>query len=321
MAMVEGPVDSKRARERALDSKRAREPAPDPERFEELSRVLVPLVLGGRIELARPFGPRLALAIGKGRALVDPAIRTRVELVRVRRARMIAPIDTLPELDADDWALVCAYNDLLQSTNHELAGRFSRSRHERLLASVVELCEHVAPPSDVRQALSRHATFSRALEIFRKDTAVSWWTGKASFRGQTPPMRLLRWREVRRVRVEEQRVSLAEMCIGIDTITTEAFLGALAGWISRSPLTDLASATRREPLFSWTKSTLSLIGSQPGRVLATRVLAREPPDLAALALSRAASEIPKADAEARALAQSFAAEVAEAAKVHAAQAG
>ena len=292
----------------------------DPERFEDLTGVLVPLVLGGKIELARPFGPRLGLAIGKGRAIVDPAIRTRVEVVRVRRARTIAPIDTLPALGADEWALACAYNDLLQSTNHELASRFTRSRHQRLIASVTELCENVAPPSDVRQALARHATFSRALEIFRKDTAVSWWTGKASFRGQEPPMRLLRWREIRRVHVEEHHVSLAEMCIGIDAITTEAFLEALAGWLSRSPLTDLASVTRREPLFSWTTSTLALVGSQPGRVLATRVLSREPADLAGAALARAAKEIPPAYAEARALAESFAAEVAEGAKLRAAQA-
>ena len=155
--------------------------------------------------------------------------------------------------------------------------------------------------------------------MFRKDSSVSWWTGKASFRGEAPPIRLLRWREIRRVNVEESRVGVAEMCIGIDAVTTEAFLDALALWLSRTPLTDLATATRREPVFGFTASSLSLIASSHGRALATRVLSREPPDLAAAALKRAASAIPVESADARALAESFAEEVREGSKIFAAR--
>lgn len=294
------------------------EVAVDPARFEELTGVIAPLVLGGTVELCRPFGPRLALAIGRGRRIVDDDLRTRVDVVRVRRARMIAPIDTLLDLDADDWAMGCAYNDLLQVTNHELASRFTKSRYARLLASVGELCKRIPPPVHVRQALGRHATFARALDTVRTDSNVSWWTGKMSFRGQVPPSRLLAWSEIRRVRVDEQKVRLAEMCIGIDAVTTEAFLDVLALWLSRTPLTDSATATRREPAFAWTAPTLSLIAVPHGRVLATRVLAREPPDLAEAALQRAASRIPAEQTEARALAESFAAEVIEGSRIHAA---
>ena len=112
------------------------DPEIEPERFEDATRVVARLVLGGRIELARPFGAKLALALGRGRTIADDALRTRIDLVRVRRARMIAPVDTLPDLDPNDWAIACAFNDLLQVTNHELGGRFTRSRYQRLLGNV-----------------------------------------------------------------------------------------------------------------------------------------------------------------------------------------
>ncbi len=279
-------------------------------RVEELARqVLAPLVLGGKVTPVRPFGPRLALAIG-ARRIVDDALRAAVDVARVRRARLYAPVDTLPDPDASEWALVAALNDLLQVTNHELTSPLTRGRHAKLLASVRELCERIPPPPDVRAALSRHATFARALELSRTDTEVSWWTGKARFRGQPPATRLLRWREIRRVHVEQQKVELSAMWDGLGGVDAPVFHDVLASLLSRTPLTDLANLTRREPRFAWTGATIALVMVPPGRSLALRAIARQPADLAAGVLSRAAKELPADAGTVRDAAAAFAADVA-----------
>lgn len=290
------------------------------ERFDELATsVLAPLVLGGTLQLVRPIGAKLALVLGRGRTMADADLRSRIDLVRVRRARAVAPIDALPDLDVNDWALVAAYADLLQVTNHELGSRLTRGRWSTLLGSVRATAERVPPPRSLRVVLSRHASFARALDAVRTDAQVSWWTGKASFRGEPPSPRLLAWPELRRVRVEKNRVRLEEMCIGIDAVTTEAFLEVLALWLSRTPLTDVAHAARREPAFAWTPPTLSLVASAPGRAVAVRALAREPTDLVLAALGRATEAL--ADPDARSIAGAFVAELQESAKLRPARAG
>jgi len=276
--------------------------------FELATRVLGPLVLGGTITPVRPLGARLALAIGD-RPIADADLRTRIDVARVRRARLLAAVDTLPDLTGAEWAMVAALNDLVQVTNHELASRLTRGRHVRLLASVRELCEHLPPPRDVRSALGRHATFANVLSVSRTDTLVSWWTGRANFRGQPPTPRLLRWRELRRVRVEPRAVPLSEMCEGLEVVRGEEFADALTMWLSRSPLTDLATATRKAPLFGWSASTLSLVATPLGRTLAWRALARQPVDLVHATVTRAARELPAGFLPAKELADGFAAEV------------
>jgi hypothetical protein len=280
------------------------------ERFDELTeQVLSPLVLGGPVHPVRPLGVRVGLAIGAGRVISDADLRSRLDVARVRIARLVAPVDTVPDLSAHDWALVAGLNDLLQVTNHELAGPLTRGRHARLLASVVELCERVLAPRTVAAALSRHATFARVLECVRTDTVVSWWTGRASFRGQAPPGRLLKWPNLRNVQIDARRVGLTEMAQGIPSVAPDEYAAALALWLTRSPLTDLATATRRSPPFAWSPSTLAIIAAGPGRTLAYRLLIRQGREQTVSTLERAAKEIPERFAEARAFAASFAAEV------------
>jgi hypothetical protein len=281
-------------------------------RCEELAHeVLAPLVLGGPVRPVRPFGGPLALRVGVGgRRVVDADLSTRLDVARVRRARLIAPTDALPDLDEGDWAVLAALNDLLQVTNHHLGGPLTRSRYGRLLANLRWLCERIPAPRDVIGALSRHATFARALDLSRTDSAVSWWTGSARFRGEPPPARLLAWREIRRVQVDARRIPLAEMPVGIKGVPLDDFADVLALWLTRSPLTDLATATRKGPLFAWSASTLSLVATGPGRLVAFRALAAEPRDAVVTALTRAARQVPPAYEAARALAEGFAALVA-----------
>lgn len=277
------------------------------ERCEELAHaVLAPLVLGGPVNAVRPIGGPLGLRIGIDRRIADGPLAVELDVARVRRARLTAPIDTLPELDRWDWALCAALNDILQITNHMLGGALTRGRYARLAANVRWLCERIPAPRDVGTALSRHATFARALEIARTDQTVSWWTGSARFRGEVPPARLLAWREIRRVHVDARKIPLADMSAGMKGLPADEYADLLALWLGRTPLTDLATATRSSPVFAWSASTLSLVAAPPGRALALRALARLPPDAAISALEKAAKQVPEKLEEARRLADDMA---------------
>lgn len=244
-------------------------------RFEELvTNVVAPLVLGGRIDPVRPFGPRLGLAIGEGRRISDSELRSRLDVARVRVARLLAPIDTVPDLTPEDFALCAAYNDLLQVSNLDLSGPFSHKRHARLLELTTGFARSIPRPRTIQESISRHTVLSRALEVVRTDTTVSWWTGSASFRGRPPPARLLKWRELRRVREDTRRIPLVEMGADVPSLAAGVWLDAVSAWLSRSPLTDLATAARRTPAFRWSDASLSLIATVPGRTLAFRALAR-----------------------------------------------
>jgi len=258
----------------------------------------------------RPFGGPLGLRVGvvasERRGVTDGDLASRLDVARVRRARLLAAVDTLPDLDAGDWSVLAALNDLLQLTNHHLAGPLTRGRYARVLANLEWMCERIPAPADVLSALSRHATFARALELARTDSTVSWWTGSARFRGEAPPARLLAWREIRRVQVDARRVPLAEMPAGVTGISLADYADVLALWLTRTPLTDLATATRQSPMFAWSASTLALVATGPGRMLAFRALAAEPPDAVNAVLSRAALQVPEPYEEARRLAVGFA---------------
>jgi hypothetical protein len=241
-------------------------------RAERLAHELIhPLCAGGVIRLQRPFGARLALALGDQRRIVDDAVRTEIDVARLRVARTLVPVDSLPDIDAREWSLACAFHDLLQSTNHELSSFATRGRHRELIDSVHAVCEAVPQPATLMSAVTRHALFSRALEINRLDRRVAWWTGSSDFRGQEPPARLLAWRELRRVRIHDNLVALAEMDEGT-ALDPGLYELALASWIARSPLTDLATADRAAPQFTWSPAALSLVTTSRGRDLALRAI-------------------------------------------------
>jgi hypothetical protein len=235
--------------------------------------LLGPLVLGGPARLVPPIGAKAALAVPEGTRIVDDDLRTKVDVARVRLARTLVPLDTLPDMPSSEWTLVAALNDLLQATNHMLSGPFTRGRHEVLIASVENLVSAVLPPRTLLEAVSRHATFARIGELVRTDTKVSWWTGSARFRGEKPPQRLYSWKELRRVRTDENTVGLADLPDGTPALSKDHWQTTLAHWLTRSPLTDIAWLTRTTPVFSWSKEALAFVATPMGSKLAARALA------------------------------------------------
>jgi hypothetical protein len=274
-----------------------------------LRHVIVPLVLGGPMLLDRPIGPRLALELGVGQRIGDNELRVAIDNARLRVARSLVPVDALSELGPAEWAMAAAFNDLVQVTNHQLSNFATRGRHQELLAAVVELCGRIPVSATLEEAVCRHATFSRALQTSRADARVSWWTGSASFRGQSAPSRLQAWPSLRRVHVDTQRVLLVDMADGVP-IEPSAWLDALGRWLSLSPLTDLANAGRAQPTFAWSRHSLSILGTVPGKNLALRALSRatglerEPLSRAVSAITAATSEL-QAGGAAQALALAF----------------
>jgi len=256
------------------------------ERLEALgTSVVAPLVLGGPITPVRPIGARLALQFDVDFRPSEVELWSRVGVARVRRARLVAPVDTLPELSPEEWALAAAFNDLLQVSNDELSGLFTSGRHADLLSNMHALLQHLPLPRTVHEAIARHATFARVFEVVRKDVIVSWWSGNERFRGRTPHSRLLAWPKLRGVRVAREQVALCDMTHGID----EALLYAKAwqAWVAHSPLTDLSTAARIQPEFCWSEGTLSLVSTGAGRTVALRALTRQPRDLVLSCLERA----------------------------------
>ncbi len=278
------------------------------ERLEELAHQLLgPLVLGGKITLVAPFGPQIGLALGVGRRIVDDPLRSAIDVARVRRARLFAAVDTLPDISPAEWALAAALNDLLQTTNHELSGPLTRGRHATLLAATSRLLAAIPPPRTTLELLVRHATFARLNELIRTDTSVRGWIGQAFFRGTEPSDRYGKWPGLRGLAIEPRRVALGNMPEGLDDVPHDTYLTLLAQLYEKSPLTDLSNVARDLPPFCWTLPSLATVGYPVGRRLALRALARAPSQSAVAALRIACERLP-AGTPARTLADAFAQE-------------
>ncbi len=250
--------------------------------------ILAPLVLGGAMTPGKPIGARAALTVGIERGDLDPDLASHVMLGRVRAARAIAPVDRLGETTVAEWALGCALHDLLPATHPAFASTFrSHKTTTRLLALVDAVCEQTAAPESVGEALARHTWFSRVLEIARTDSTVSWWVGKSRFLGVDPPARLTAWPELRRVHVDETRLTLTELPSHGAAVDMQRFTASLSTWLAKTPLTDLATCARAAPAFFWRAESLALLATPNGRTLALRALAREPELAVDEALGRA----------------------------------
>jgi hypothetical protein len=247
--------------------------------------VMAPLVLGGPVVPGHAIGARAALALGEDRLPADPELGSRVAAARLRRARRLVPIDTLPEASATDWALGAALHDILQSANPVFDARLRRSAAMRILELAAAVIDRVPPPATVGQALSRHTWLARAPEVTRTDTSVRWWSGRRDFLGVEPPPRLKAWPQIRRVDVVRTPRPLLELApLAVDR---ERLIEVMAALLARSPLTDLATCTRAAPGFRWHDGVLGLVTTEAGRTLALRALARLPPAETDAALGRA----------------------------------
>jgi hypothetical protein len=248
---------------------------------------VAPLVIGGPMSPGRPFGARVALAIGDDRPLGDIDKVAHVQLARVRVARKLAPIDRFEALRGAEWAILAALHDLVQSAHPDLKGMFRASAPMKVLELVDRTLERVPPPATMLDALSRHTLLSRMFEIARTDTTISWWVGSSTFLGAEPPARLMAWPELRRVNVAKTPRALMDLPAFGGGVRAEGFEASVCAILTKTPMTDLATAGRVGPRFAWTTETLSLVATRAGRTLALRALGPVPNDAVDEAIGRA----------------------------------
>lgn len=237
---------------------------------------LAPLVLGGELRPGRPFGARAALAMGRERVVADSDLYARVQTARTRVARRLAPVDELPAPTEAEWALAATLHDLLQAAHPGFHAAFRRSGPTKVLNLVEGALGRIPPPSTLGEVLSRHSVFSRMFEITRTDTVVRWWVGSREFLGETPPPRLSAWPELRRVHIETTPRAIMDLPGAGGAVDAARFGELLSVFLTKTPLTDLASCARGSPQFLWTAETLGFLATGPGEVLASRALASLP---------------------------------------------
>jgi len=239
---------------------------------ELFDQIVKPLVLGGAFRPLDPIGPARAANIAQQAAQgMSAANASWVTVARVRRARALCPVDTLPELTLSEWLMIVALNDLIRSTDPEVNGLFSPDRAGQIVHGAIEVLAQVPGARTVGEALARHATFAEMMSLQRTDTTVTWWCGSSSFAGRKPPDRLLSWPRVRRVRSQRSTLGLTEMASGSEA-TRSTFLEGIRALLARTPMTDLATAGRTAPPFAWTSPTVSLLSGSVGRNVALRAL-------------------------------------------------
>ena len=169
--------------------------------------------------------------------MADRQSPSRIEVARVRRARLLAPVDTVRPVDGPSIPLLAALHDLLQATNHELSGPLTRGRHARLAPSVVATCERGPASARLGEALSRHATFARALEVSAHRRQGLVVDGLGALSRTTPFRRASRLaRGFRRVHIEENEVPImASATTGLSALPPDSYLAALGALLTRSP--------------------------------------------------------------------------------------
>jgi hypothetical protein len=253
--------------------------------------LMAPLVIGGALRPERPIGADVALRMGKEADLssVSHELVSRVQEARLARARMLAPVDRMDDPTPEEWTLAATWNDLLQTSNPALDSLLRRRAGDAILESAAFALAHTASPPNARDALSRHSWFGRLLEVARVDTLVSWWTGARTYRGADPPARIIAWPALRRVRVERSEHGLLDLEPLV--VDRSRLSEVVAAFLSRTPLTDLATCARRAPAFRWSEATLSLVATRAGRTLTLRALARSTASNVDAVLERATREL------------------------------
>ncbi len=231
-----------------------------------LEGVLIPLLRGGDVRLLDPVGAPRAQELENG--LPGSGLFDEVGHLKLRAGRRLWPVDDLGEIASDEWSLLVALNDLLQLTNPSLCSGVRSSKNSTTLAQHVERCiERAGPPLSARQALSRHALFSKVRLLIRCDTELSWWTGSGNFVGRDPPARLTSWPELRRVKQRRIEVPLARMAPRVPR-----YRELLERWLTSTPLTLFAGLGALGIEARWSAPMLRLVTNEPGRTLALRAV-------------------------------------------------
>lgn len=212
-----------------------------------LHNFVLPLIAGGDVRVAMVLGAR------ELRQLKDSDFDNDENGQRIGEARhaivselLISPPE--PELDEDALRLAAAMQNLLFLLHPGTAALgVTRRRLRAVSAYTAELATLHLPEADeegARILAARHSILHHLFDLGRDDVRVSFWAGKREFRGAEPPPRLLKWADVRRVREERWRITVAG-----EAMADPLYKPIVAALLASSPLTDLFEPARLEPRF------------------------------------------------------------------------
>lgn len=239
---------------------------------EFLTSFVLPLVRGGEVHVGRPvsaadleeFERQLPHA-GECVLAVDEA-----------RSDVLAELVVRPPaqvLGREELALAaCVHNLLFLGHPRTASWSVSTAAERRVLAAAHEFAAQPLA-EDRLTLLARHGLLHNLFALSRVDVTVSWWTGRATFRGQTPPARLTTWRNLRRVREEFHQTSFDELFGAVEIAPV------LAALLRRTPLTHLLGGQQGLPLLYWEDAVLILRDAELARAVAYRALRASDPRL------------------------------------------
>lgn len=211
-----------------------------------LTRFVQPLVAGGEVRIGAPIPPQL---LARWEVELGEVVEAVVAVDQARAAAASGLVVRPPPLalGGEELRLAVALHGALVLAHPGTTGLGVKRGRRELAQHSVELAR-AGPPDGPSATVGRHTLLGRLFELVRVDTQVKWWTGRAEFRGESPPARLLLWRRVRRVKQETTEVGLSEVLAGDES---RPVVGAL---LEASPLTDLLTLdapARRWPPFRW----------------------------------------------------------------------
>ncbi len=238
---------------------------PRPHVREFLSRFVKPLVTGGEVHVGAPI-PWADVERWAGE-LGDASVET-VEVDDGRHAVLSTLVCRPPPfvLESEELALAAGLHNALFLV-HPRAEKWSVSDKQRRRVVDTALALVARPMTrDRTRVLARHGLLHNVFNLTRRDTLVSWWTGRARFQGQRPPARLTTWKTVRRVREEVSTVDFDDLLAVPDTAPVIATL------VRRTPLTQLLETHVGAPPLHWEDAVFLLRDAELARAIAYRLV-------------------------------------------------
>lgn len=228
---------------------------------EFLEHFVLPFVAGGEIHVGKPIDAR---RIEDYERELPEASVPLVAIDEAREAVLSELVVRPPAMvfDADELHLAAAVHNLLYLAHPDAeAGSLSQSARTKVVASAQRFAAR-SRSANRRKVMARHALLHNLFDIGRTDLKIAWWTGAATFHGQSAPRRLMRWRGVRRVQETETEVGFRELFKGADVAAV------LVALVRRSPLSQLLYSGDDGPHLHWEDAVFLLRDAELARSVA-----------------------------------------------------
>lgn len=231
-------------------------------------RFLHPLLVGAKVETARPLAPGVLDHFALARPS-DPDEEHDVLVALSEQASALAPIRRLDWPTRGAMALAIACDDLVTLTDEELS-----ARARRVIATwVEELVARAGAPASRSDALARHVVVSRVAELRREDVVVKNWAYTHRFFGRPVPKRVTVMPALRRV-----KVAATTRLFGDVLARLHGWYGAPALWrtlVARSPVTELVDRALA-PTFVFSQASIAVLADGALRSGIARQIAADP---------------------------------------------